>query len=61
MVNIETISHPTFRNDGSRFSSGCISLSNGVDIWFSQIHPIKTVEEANIIAEKIITALNKEA
>lgn len=58
MVTIENIQQPTLR-DGKPYSSGRVTLSNSIDVWFSEIHPIKTEQQATEIAKTIIQSLNK--
>jgi len=46
---------PTYEENGEVQASGSIRLSNGCELWFSDIHEVKTLSEAEANA-KLITA-----
>jgi len=52
------ISLPTYYPSGEVKAAGKISFKNGIDIWFSDLHTIKTLEEAENIARLISESLN---
>lgn len=54
MYKIERIWEPTGDD-----SLGWIEITNSIIIWFSLIHELKNMKEAEIVANKIVNALNK--
>lgn len=58
MVKIKSISRPTHDENGVIISAGRVGLTNCVDVWFSDIMEIKTLDEALEVTHAILNALN---
>lgn len=59
MITIEKERLPVFVESMNLQRAGFIRLSNWVEIWFGDLFPVKTVEEARLLADRILTELNK--
>jgi len=59
MITIEKEQLPVFVEAMNVQRAGFIRLSNWVDVWFGDVFPVKTVDEARLLADQILTALNK--
>jgi len=47
------------KKDSTKDTAGNIRLSNDVDVWFGEAFRIKTIEEAQSVADTLLEALNQ--